>query len=167
MIEAFSAELHPSGDAHSPTKLSSVAPVEFDASALLSQFAFVGITEHYDVSVCLFFFTFGDEGKFKKYCQHRTHAAAVSNRAPRSADVFRSVFSPKSLSFIWRNNRKDSTIYWTVGQPSVCFVIIFSTQAKTPSRTLPKFRRPTVNLYGTSKSWRPQQTSCSSTVSSL
>ena len=50
-----------SGDARACT-----APLSFDAQGLLDQFAFVGISEHYDVSVCLFFFTFGDEGKFKK-----------------------------------------------------------------------------------------------------
>jgi hypothetical protein len=88
--------------------------VSFDAESLLGQLAFVGITEHFDVSLCLLLFTFGDEGKFKKYCKHRTAAAAVSNRAPKSKDPLRSVFSPRSLSFLWRANRKDSELYWAV-----------------------------------------------------
>lgn len=40
----------------------------------------------------------------------------MANRAPRVADPFRSVFSPRALSYVWRSNRKDQELYWTVSR---------------------------------------------------
>ena len=95
-------------------KRACTASSTFDAAHLLSRFAFVGILEHFDISICLFYFTVGDEGKFKKFCKHRTHHAPRTNRAPKpGGDPFRSVFSPAALSYVWLANRKDQELYWT------------------------------------------------------
>ena len=94
-------------------KRACTSPSAFDPTQLLSKFAWVGILEHFDISVCLFFFTIGDEGKFRKFCKHRTHRASKTNRAPKpGGDPFRTVFSPAALSYVWMTNRKDQELYW-------------------------------------------------------
>ena len=59
-----------------------------DPTQLLSKFAWVGILEHFDISVCLFFFTIGDEGNFVSFAIDAP--CFQTNRAPKpGGDPFR------------------------------------------------------------------------------
>ena len=94
-------------------KRSCTASSSFDPASLLAKFSFVGILEHFDIAICLLYYTIGDEGKFRKFCKHRTHRVPHQNRAPKpGGDPFRQVFSPVALKYLWLTNRKDHEVYW-------------------------------------------------------
>ena len=88
----------------------------FHPRAILSRYSFVGITEHFEASVCLFYHTFSDAWRFRKFCKDPETASRMPHvmrgfqKHSSSAGV---ALDSASLRSAVDSNEMDFKLYWT------------------------------------------------------
>lgn len=98
-----------------------VASEPFKPAALLSRFTFFGINEHFQASVCLFYYTLSDHWRFEKYCKGAQPEAplpfvmssAWMAKKEEAAAVSSVRYDTDLLRFAMDTNVLDFRLYWT------------------------------------------------------
>lgn len=85
-------------------------------SELLASFFFVGINEHFEASVCLFYDSVGDRKAFRSFCRGKRAVPHVMQGSwitkKESANGGRAVLDSSVLRAAVRTNELDFKLYW-------------------------------------------------------